>query len=126
MPPAAAPTSPPPESPTLLRVLSRAAVKRTTALLRTLRGTPPHPHWQARAATCATCPIGHRVGKDLYCGKPLLTALHRRPEDGCGCPIVLKAQDPAEHCPVDHRLTPRSDSDGCNCRWCSPNTSQLR
>ncbi|MFN4243294.1 MAG: hypothetical protein ACK4PI_08665 [Tepidisphaerales bacterium] len=102
---------------------------------RSWTGRGLHPHWHDRVAVCARCPVARQVGKTVYCGQPLLHELHRRPEDGCGCPVVLKAQDPAEHCPLDNRFMPATrpaapsagDHDGpdaatCTCRWCASTT----
>jgi hypothetical protein len=118
---------------TALGSISRAAYKRSLALFRSFGATPTYPHWQARAEICARCPLAHTDGKTTTCGRPFLQQMGRRPEDGCGCPVVEKAKDPAEHCPVDATLSPTptptlsptptptstsTSTAACNCKWC--------
>ena len=106
----------------LLAVLTSAAIKKTASLFRSFGGSSFHPDWEARASVCARCPIAHRHGKHLYCGKPLIHQPVRPPEAGCGCPIIAKAQDPAEHCPLTAQYLPTdlpTDTTSCPCQWCA-------
>ena len=99
--------------------LSLAGVKRARS---TFRGAGAHHDgWADRAAVCGGCPLSVIVCGKSYCGKPLLRQLDRdEPTQGCGCPIRLKAQDPAEHCPRTARFaaSSRSDAATCDCVWC--------
>lgn len=100
--------------------LLRGAVKRSRSLLR--READVHPRWAERAAVCARCPLNviDRCGKQ-YCGKPLLRQIDRdEATQGCGCPIGLKARDPAEHCPRTARFAASSKAspEACDCLWC--------
>lgn len=135
--PAALPLSPPsPSTRTIPRparrpaaarstyqILLHAGVKKLRSLVRSVGGVPTYPGWQARAEICARCPVAVTIKGHLYCGRPLLSDLHRRPEEGCGCPILAKAKDPAEHCPVSPQLLAASQgaspSSPCACKWCS-------
>jgi hypothetical protein len=117
----------------MLGVLSRAAYKRSMAVLRSLRAATEHPRWTERAELCARCPVAV-TGKRgvVYCGKPFLQQLHRAPHEGCGCPVADKARDPGEHCPVNLTLDGRIVAMGvCDCRWCKaglgpPDASETR
>lgn len=103
-------------------VLASAVAKRLRSVWRQWMKTRVHADWQERVRTCATCPVARQVGKTVYCGRPLLESPIRRPEDGCGCPVVLKAKDPDEHCPLDGRFGPSMrlpPPGGCTCRWCA-------
>lgn len=109
------------------RLLAGAGYKRVRSVLRSLGLTPAsptHPQWQARAELCARCPVAVTEKGVLYCGKPLLAQLSRPSHEGCGCPILPKAKDPAEHCPVTPALTALPASvagvvGACECKWCS-------
>lgn len=100
--------------------LSVAGTKRARSLFR--RADAEYAGWADRAATCARCPLNVvRCGKS-YCGKPLLSQLDRdEATQGCGCPIHLKARDPAEHCPRTARFaaSSRLDPARCDCLWCA-------
>lgn len=106
-----------------LLTLARAGAKKAASLVRALGMTGVHPAWEARTQICVRCPIATSTPKGLFCGPPLLTQLNRRPEQGCGCPVLAKAKDPEEHCPVDAGLTgvpdPRpTPPTPCPCKWC--------
>lgn len=101
-----------------LAVLSSAALKKTAAIFRSLGAAAQYPDWQGRTEVCARCPIAQREGRQVYCGKPLLHQIERRAEMGCGCPVVAKAQDPAEHCPVTEQLVEAVGREPCGCKWC--------
>lgn len=107
--------------------LSRAAAKSAAAKLRKAGLLPVRVDWQARAETCARCPLLVRRGRDTYCGRPYLEQPTRDPAtDGCGCPTLDKAKDPTEHCPLTPRHLPATDdAAACNCKWCvlSPTSS---
>jgi hypothetical protein len=101
--------------------LSIAGAKRARSALRGAGVGKHHAGWADRAAACARCPLSVVVCGKSYCGKPLLRQLDRdEPTQGCGCPIRLKAQDPAEHCPRTFRYEPSSKGDAatCDCVWC--------
>ena len=101
--------------------LSFAGVKRARSVFRNVGVAREHAGWADRAATCATCPLNVVQCGKQYCGKPLLRQLDRdEPTQGCGCPIKLKAKDPAEHCPRTSRYAASSKTDArtCDCVWC--------
>jgi hypothetical protein len=102
--------------------LSRAAAKAASARLRRLGVLPIRADWAARAAICERCPLRVVFRGTTYCGRPFVHRVHREPvADGCGCPTLAKAKDPAEHCPLDasHRGAVIDPSSGCTCKWCS-------
>jgi hypothetical protein len=105
----------------VLATLSRAAAKSTAARLRRLRIGSVHPHWVRRASVCEQCPLRVISCGQSYCGRPLLEHVRRDPViDGCGCPTIAKAKDPAEHCPLDaHHRRARSMAGRCSCKWCA-------
>jgi hypothetical protein len=109
----------------MLKLFS-AGVKRTRAVVRSLGATTQHPDWQARAETCQRCPLVYMQCGKVYCGKPLLNQLDRdEPTQGCGCPVILKAKDPKEHCPRDlHFSAPTTANGVCNCMWCAQQSSK--
>jgi hypothetical protein len=103
--------------------LSRAAAKSASATLRAMRVLPVRVDWPARAAACERCPMRVVSGGTTYCGTPFLRKPSREPAtDGCGCPTVAKAKDPAEHCPLNksHQPTSNADTPTCDCKWCRP------
>jgi len=103
-------------------VLSRAAARSASARLRKLGILRVAPDWQRRLASCANCPLRTVVNGVAHCGRPLLRQVHRRPDQGCGCPIEAKARTPGEHCPLTAVLTAGPDSEGrCDCKWCRMN-----
>ena len=105
----------------LFVTLSFAGVKRARSVLRQVGATREFAGWGDRAAICAACPLSVAQCGKLYCGKPLLRQLDRdEPTQGCGCPVRLKAQDPAEHCPRTARYAASSkgDASACDCVWC--------
>ena len=99
-----------------LRTWSRAAAKAASARLRDGGTLAVSPDARERLAVCRRCPL--RVVHDgaEFCGKPLWQR-DRGDEPGCGCPLVDKARDPAEHCP----LAAESAEPGFSraCRWCA-------
>lgn len=102
-----------------LALLTHAATKKAGAFIRSLGAAPVHPQWQARVEICANCPLATKEGDSVYCGKPFLSKVHREAEDGCGCPIMDKAQDPAEHCPLTPQHVPAAQHGAsCGCKWC--------
>ena len=108
--------------PGVFAALSRAAAKSAASRLRRLGVLPTRVDWAARAAACERCPLRVLSGGVSYCGTPFLRQPDRDPAlDGCGCPTVAKAKDPAEHCPVDrrHRASTRAADGVCTCKWCS-------
>jgi hypothetical protein len=78
------------------------------------------PHWEARAAVCARCPLCVVSCGVSYCGKPFLRQVERDPVvDGCGCSCHDKAKSPSEHCPIDSSHRAAVVTDGrCSCKWC--------
>jgi len=105
----------------MLSTLTRAAVKSTAARLRSLGLLTVDSQWAVKAEICERCVMRVVQCNVSYCGKPLLSQIDRDPvTDGCGCPTRKKAQDPAEHCPLNtrHLAASRTD-DVCNCKWCS-------
>lgn len=103
----------------LLVRLSQAGVKRLRSVFRDVGVGSVHPHWQARAEICATCPLCVVDRKHTYCGKPLLRQVERdEATEGCGCPILAKARDPAEHCPRNRLFGPSTKDERCDCMWC--------
>lgn len=106
-----------------------AGVKRAKAVFRSTGATPMAANWSDRAALCASCPLSMTQCGKLYCGKPFLRQIERiEHEQGCGCPVKLKAQDPAEHCPRTGRFEPSSKTDPatCDCVWCVAARAQAR
>jgi hypothetical protein len=104
-----------------LRVFLHAGAKKAASLIRSLGLVGVHPQWQARTELCVRCPIATSTHKGLFCGQPFLTHPHRKPEQGCGCPILAKAKDPKEHCPVDPFLIAIPDPPPlppCPGKWC--------
>jgi len=98
--------------------ITRAMAKSAGARLRQLGLLPESVDWTARARVCQSCPLCTVVNKKLYCGKPFLEMPLRDPgSQGCGCPVVSKARDPGEHCPIDSLHQPAAESP-CNCKWC--------
>jgi hypothetical protein len=100
--------------------LSRAAAKSAAAKLRNFRVLPVRVDWPARAQACERCPMRVFAGGTSYCGTPFLRKPDRDPFiDGCGCPTIAKAKDPAEHCPLNasHRSATTTRG-GCDCKWC--------
>jgi hypothetical protein len=100
--------------------LSRAAAKSASARLRAMRVLPVRVDWPARAAACERCPLRVVAAGVSHCGTPFLQKIDRDPAtDGCGCPTIAKAKDPAEHCPLNPRHQPASETAGaCDCKWC--------
>lgn len=99
---------------------SRAAAKSAASRLRQLGLLPQAVDWARRSAICETCHM-RIIHKDItYCGQPFLEKITRDlAVDGCGCPTLAKAKDPAEHCPLDWTNHPaRQLPDGCTCKWC--------
>jgi hypothetical protein len=108
--------------PGVFAALSRAAAKSAASHLRRLGVLPGRVNWPARATTCERCPLRVVSRGVSYCGTPFLRQPDRDPAlDGCGCPTLAKAKDPAEHCPVNVRhLSATTDAEGrCDCKWCS-------
>ncbi|MGF1632391.1 MAG: hypothetical protein ACFCVE_00950 [Phycisphaerae bacterium] len=114
---------------TTLKRLSRAAAKYASARLRDAGAVRTSPLVSLRLSVCQGCELRKVYGGQAYCGKPLLRALDRRPEEGCGCPLADKAADPSEHCPLPVRQAGEAaggQSAGqvggepgvCDCRWC--------
>jgi hypothetical protein len=105
----------------LLVRLAQAGLKRTAAAFRSAGMASTAPDWPARAEVCARCTlVVVKCGKS-YCGRPFLNQIERdEPTEGCGCPVLPKAKDPAEHCPRDlHYNKPTVNESGhCNCMWC--------
>jgi hypothetical protein len=102
--------------------LSRAAAKSAGARLRRMGLLGERVDWAARAAACERCPLRVVSAGTSYCGTPFLRQVDRDPaQDGCGCPTVAKAKDPAEHCPVTVRFHAASSTShhGCDCKWCA-------
>lgn len=102
----------------LLSTLTRAAAKKALATFRTFHLSPVYPEWASRTALCARCPVAVTKEGTVYCGNPLLSDIRRAASQGCGCPVLDKAQDPAEHCPLTPALDPRRESEPCDCKWC--------
>lgn len=103
--------------------LSRAAAKAAGAGLRQIGLMKQRVDWPARALACERCPMRVIHRKVSYCGRPFLHEFDRDPaRDGCGCPTIAKAKDPAEHCPIDaaHRPAARDAEGRCTCKWCAP------
>jgi hypothetical protein len=102
----------------VLGTLLLAGYKRGRAVLRQLARVE-FEDWQARAEICQRCPlVVVRCGKS-YCGNPLMEEIDRdQPTKGCGCPVVLKAKDPQEHCPRDLHFNEPDRSGECTCHWC--------
>ncbi len=99
--------------------LSMAGVKRLRSVFRDAGVGREHPDWKMRADVCVRCPLCIIEGKSAYCGKPFLRHIDRdEATEGCGCPIVAKAKDPAEHCPRDRVFNPSSKDAACDCMWC--------
>jgi hypothetical protein len=111
--------------PGVFAAFSRAAAKSAAAKLRGLCVLANHRDWPARAAACERCPMRVSHAGVSYCGTPFL----RRPLrdaglDGCGCPTVAKAKDPAEHCPLNAANRAAGGAGGaCDCKWCQPAVS---
>lgn len=106
----------------LLLRLSQAGVKRAASVFRSVGVGSIHPQWQARVDLCATCPLLVVSDRKTFCGRPLLRQIQRdEATEGCGCPIMLKAKDPTEHCPRDRVYMPatQTDADTCTCTWCT-------
>src|SRR4051794_10139515 len=83
-----------------LKTLSRAAAKSAAAKVRAAGGLRVSTDWARRTEFCERCAlrvVRHGVS---YCGKPLLEGIDRQPAQGCGCPVLAKARDPSEHCPI--------------------------
>jgi hypothetical protein len=102
--------------------LSRAAAKVASAKLRAAgvgRSVDPARR-QVRLGVCQSCPVAQIDKGRVYCGRPLLNKIVRDPAiDGCGCPILAKANDPTEHCPINASYrAARPHPGGCDCRWC--------
>jgi hypothetical protein len=101
--------------------LSRAAAKAAGARMRRLGLFRESVDWAARAQICERCPMRVIHNKTSYCGRPFLEDVDRDPAvDGCGCPTIAKAKDPAEHCPLDpfHRPAATNLAGRCTCKWC--------
>ena len=107
--------------PGVFAALSRAAAKSAASRLRRLGVLPQRVDWAARASACERCPLRVVSAGVSYCGTPFLRKVDRDPAlDGCGCPTVSKAKDPAEHCPVTARHQAASMvDDACDCKWCA-------
>jgi hypothetical protein len=102
--------------------LTIAGLKRAKSAVRGVGIGASSPDSHLRAATCAACLLSVRQCGKLYCGKPLLRQLERdEATEGCGCPIALKAADPAEHCPRTDRFaaSTKADATTCDCLWCA-------
>ena len=113
--------------PGVFAALSRAAAKSAASRLRRMGVLPERVDWASRAAACERCPLRVVSAGVSYCGTPFLKQVDRDPAlDGCGCPTVAKAKDPAEHCPVTvrHAGATRDATRGCDCKWCSPARSR--
>ena len=106
--------------PGVFAALSRAAAKSAASRLRRMGVLPVRVDWAGRAATCERCPLRVVARGTSYCGTPFLQRVDRDPAlEGCGCPTVAKAKDPAEHCPVNVRHASATSIDGaCDCKWC--------
>ena len=107
--------------PRVFAALSRAAAKSAASRLRRLGLLSERVNWAARASVCERCPLRVVSAGVSYCGTPFLRKTDRDAAlDGCGCPTVAKAKDPAEHCPmtVGHRGA-SSVGDACDCKWCA-------
>ncbi|QOV87296.1 hypothetical protein [Humisphaera borealis] len=100
-------------------VLSRAAAKSASARLRNMGVLRVSNDWRRRLNVCGGCPLHSVVNGVAHCGKPLLTQIRRRPEQGCGCPVEAKARRPGEHCPVTASHAPSSSDGACDCKWCT-------
>jgi hypothetical protein len=108
--------------PGVFAALSRAAAKSAGAKLRAMRLMLARPDWPARAEVCERCPMRVVACGVSYCGTPFLRKVDRDPVvDGCGCPTIVKAKDPGEHCPVNrsNQAAKRGGHGGCDCRWCA-------
>ena len=108
--------------PGVFAALSRAAAKSAGARLRRMGLLGERADWAARAAACERCPLRVVSGGTSYCGTPFLRRPDRDPvQDGCGCPTVAKAKDPAEHCPVTIKFGAATHAPDapCDCRWCA-------
>ncbi len=109
-------------SPTrLVYRLSQAGVKRLGSIFRGIGVGSEHPDWQARAEICSRCPLCVTEKRHAFCGKPFLSKINREEAtEGCGCPVLEKAKDPAEHCPRNRVFDPstKAHADLCDCTWC--------
>jgi hypothetical protein len=109
-------------SPTrLIYRLSQAGFKRMGSVFRDIGVGREHPHWQERAEICTRCPMCVTEKRHAYCGKPFLKKIDRdEATEGCGCPILAKAKDPAEHCPRNRTFeaSSKTHADTCDCVWC--------
>lgn len=112
-----------PLSPSRLVIrLTQAGVKRLGSVFRSGGMLSEHPEWKERLEICSRCPLSVVEKKHVYCGKPFLRQINRHePTEGCGCPILAKAKDPAEHCPRNRLFdaSTKTDADTCDCTWCS-------
>lgn len=101
--------------------LSRAAAKAAGDRLRQMGLLGVRINWAARAEACERCPLRVVHRNISYCGRPFLEKVDRDDAlDGCGCPTLAKARDPAEHCPLDPSHRPaRRIAGRCTCKWCS-------
>jgi hypothetical protein len=101
--------------------LSRAAARAARSRLRDVGWGRAAPDWPRRAQECERCPLRVIRAGTSYCGRPFTEMIARDPSvDGCGCPIRAKAQDPGEHCPLDHANHPAAVINRrCTCKWCT-------
>jgi hypothetical protein len=108
-------------SPTRVFVrLVQASLKASSAIVRSAGVGAVASDWPARAEACARCPLVYVQCGKSYCGKPFLKQIEREEHvEGCGCPVLAKAKDPAEHCPRNARFQPSSKSANCDCVWCA-------